>query len=476
VSRSPDEREAARLERARRRGEAPAPAAGPEQASPPELDHERTPSEAPALDELQPAPPPETDAAWAWDQADPPQAAVPGATPSPPMRSFPSPPPPDWHPDDEPIGTVSAPQPGAPGMSPHRPVSVRRRRRRRPGRIVMLGVPLVLLSVIATYVLHATFTPFKGAGSGEVAVRIPDGASTREIGDLLADRGVVGSGAFFALRAAIRGDDLRAGRFTLARDMGNGEAIDALTRAPQTPPIIRVTFPEGPSRREQAPLVAKAGIEGDYVKASERSPALDPRDYGAPKGSSLEGFLFPATYELRPGASARRLVSDQVEAFEDNFAHVGLRRAKSKNLTRYDVLTIASMIERETAVARERRLVAAVIYNRLKQGIPLGIDATTRYGEGNWTRPLTKSELNRDSPYNTRRRHGLPPTPIGNPGLASLKAAANPANVSYVYYVVKPCGNGAHSFSRNDAEFQRDVAAYNRKRDELGGKDPSRCP
>jgi len=101
--------------------------------------------------------------------------------------------------------------------------------------------------------------------------------------------------------------------------------------------------------------------------------------------------------------------------------------------------------------------------------------ATTRYGANNWTRPLTKAELASDSPYNTRTRQGLPPTPIGNPGLASLKAAARPAKAGYLYYVVKPCGNGAHAFSRSEAQFEKAVAAYEHKRAELGGKDPSHC-
>src|SRR5919107_5429374 len=120
-------------------------------------------------------------------------------------------------------------------------------------------------------------------------------------------------------------------------------------------------------------------------------------------------------------------------------------------------------------------LLSGSIKNRLQQGIPLGIDATIRYSLNNWTRPLRVSELERDTPFNTRKHQGLPPTPIGSPGLASLKAAADPANVDYLFYVVKPCGNGTHAFSATDAQFQRDVAAYNKKRDELGGKDPSQC-
>ena len=116
-----------------------------------------------------------------------------------------------------------------------------------------------------------------------------------------------------------------------------------------------------------------------------------------------------------------------------------------------------------------------MIYNRLKDGMPLGIDATLRYELKNWTDPLKVSELEADTPYNTRTNTGLPPTPIGNPGLASMQAAAAPANVDYLFYVVRPCGNGAHNFSATDAEFQQDVAEYNAKREELGGKSPVTC-
>jgi uncharacterized YceG family protein len=132
------------------------------------------------------------------------------------------------------------------------------------------------------------------------------------------------------------------------------------------------------------------------------------------------------------------------------------------------------MIERETQLDKERPLVSAVIYNRLSQGIPLGIDATIRYFENNWSDPLRQSELERDSPYNSRLNRGLPPTPIGNPGLASLQAAAKPARSDYLFYVAKP-GTCGHAFSSTDAEFAADVARYNQARDEAGGKSPTTC-
>jgi UPF0755 protein len=384
---------------------------------------------------------------------------------------------------DRPIGTVRVSrgdyqaQPGAPGMPPHRNLGVQKTRRRWLRRFVVMLLVLALAAV-AVFVFML-YQPFHGQGYDAVVVKIPPGSSAGEIGDLLSSKGVVESGFFFALRARLGGDrgKLRAGTYTLKRSMPYKDALAALTEAPKAAPTIDVTLPEGPSRRELAPRVRQAGVRGSYVKASARSSLLSPRAYGAPKGTKgLEGFLFPDTYELRSRtATAKQLVGMQLRTFKREFAKVDLKRARRKHLSRYDVLVIASMIEREAQVAKDRRLISAVIYNRLQRGIPLGIDATVRYRLNNWTKSLRESELNIDSDYNTRRRIGLPPTPIGNPGLASIRAAADPANAKYLFYVVKPCGNGAHAFSSTDAQFQKDVAAYNRARDKRGGKDPSHC-
>jgi peptidoglycan lytic transglycosylase G len=367
-------------------------------------------------------------------------------------------------------------QPGAPGMPPYRSIGVPKRRRGLRRLLPLLALLIVIGVAVFGYFLYQ---PFHGKGFGAVTVTVPPGSGASQIGDLLASKGVVQSSFFFSLRARLAGDrgKLRAGTYHLKQSMPYGEALAALTTAPKAAATIDVTLPEGPSRRELAPIVRRAGVHGSYRRASARSPKLNPRNYGAPRGTrSLEGFLFPDTYQLRRSqATARRLVNDQLAAFKRRFGSVNLKQAKRRHLTRYDVLTIASMIEREAVVPRDRALISAVIYNRLRQGIPLGIDATLRYRLNNWTRPLRVSELNRRTPYNTRLRKGLPPTPIGNPGLASIRAAAHPANVNYIFYVVKPCGNGAHAFSSTNAQFQKDVAAYKKARAKRGGKDPSHC-
>jgi peptidoglycan lytic transglycosylase G len=370
------------------------------------------------------------------------------------------------------------PQPGAPGMPPHRNIGVPSKRRRRWARrfLALTGI-LFVAGVVVLAVL--IFQPFHSKGYDAVVVTIPPGSSTSDIGDLLSEKGVVDSGFFFEIRARLSGDrgKLRAGTYTLKKSMSYGDALAALTAAPKAAPTVKITLPEGPSRTEMAARVKQAGIRGSYLAASTTSGLLKPRDYGAPKGTrTLEGFLFPDTYELTSStATAKRLVNQQLKTFKREFAKVDLKRAKQRNLSRYDVLIIASMIEREALVPKDRRLISAVIYNRLRRGMPLGIDATLRYRLNNWTKPLKQSELNTNSEYNTRKVQGLPPTPIGNPGLAAMQAAANPAKVGYLFYVVKPCGKGAHAFSSTDAQFQKDVAAYNRARDKRGGKDPSRC-
>jgi len=387
----------------------------------------------------------------------------------------------DHHDDhhDQPIGVrrLGAPPsmsaagalgPKAIPPKPHKPA----RRRRRP---FVRVIPVILVIAIAAFA-YELFQPFAGSGHGTVAVNIPKGATASQIGTLLADRGVIDSSFFFGLRARISGKrgELRSGRIVMRKDMSYGAALDALTTAPAVPKTVKLTIPEGRSRREIVPLVKQLGLKGNYLAATKRSPRAAGL-FGPKNARTLEGYLFPATYQLRPGATVQALVKQQLQAFRGAFKRVDLRYAKHKNLTAYDVLIIASMIEREAQLPSDRPKISAVIYNRLHQGMPLGIDATLRYALNDWTHPLRVSQLQLNSPYNTRTRQGLPPTPIGNPGLSSIQAAAHPAHQSYLFYVVRPCGNGGHAFSSTEAKFQSDVAKYNAARQANGGNSPANC-
>jgi uncharacterized YceG family protein len=345
----------------------------------------------------------------------------------------------------------------------------------------IIAVLALLLVGVAIWFVVSLFQPFHGAASTKRAtVFVPKGADAGKIGDILERRGLVSSSFFFDLRARLSGkrNDLKPGVYTLRQDSAYGDVLTALSKGPPPVPKVAITVPEGRSRAEEAARIrTNSNLQGSYLAATKRSHLLKPSTYGAPKGTpSLEGFLFPATYELKSNAPVKQLVNQQLVAFKRAIRRVPMAAARKRNLTPYDVLIIASMIEREAALSRERPLIAGVIYNRLKQNIPLGIDATIRYATGNWLRPLTQSQLAIKSPFNTRTHQGLPPTPIDSPGLAAIRAAAHPKHTPYLYYVVKPGGCGEHVFSKTFAQFQRDSARYNTARARNGGRSPTKCP
>ena len=342
-------------------------------------------------------------------------------------------------------------------------------------RALALGVVAVLGFV--AWFLISLFQPFTGAGSGRVEVNISRGESPSQIADQLAGDGVVSSSFFFDLRARLDGDrsKYRAGVYVMRHGMSYSAALAALT-GPSAVREVSITIPEGYTRAQIAARAKADGLSGDYMIASRPTAAFDAQRYGALKSvHSLEGFLFPATYFDFPKANVSHLVAQQLEAFQQNFDQLDFAHATAAHLSRYDVLIIASMIEREAQVPSDRAKVSAVIYNRLAAGVPLGIDATLRYALNDFTQPLTQSQLALDTPYNTRIHKGLPPTPISNPGVASMLAAADPAHVSYMYYVDKPNTCGQLAFATTYSEFQTEVNAYNAARDANGGRAPTKC-
>jgi uncharacterized YceG family protein len=351
-----------------------------------------------------------------------------------------------------------------------------RRKHSWPGRIfalLALGLAAALI-----WFLVMLFQPFHGSPHGSVTVTVPAHSTARQIGDELAQAGVIPSGFFFEVRATLAGErsDLRSGTYTFQKGMTYGEALKILTTAPPAAKTTNITIVEGRTRAQINALLRGEGVNGSYFAATRRSPLINFAAYGAPRRTpDLEGFLFPDTYQLVEPISIPKLVTDQLKTFRQQFAHVNLSYARRQHLTPYDVLIIASMVQGEAQTARDRPLIASVIYNRLRLRMPLGIDATTRYATGNYTKPLTDSQLNSPSPYNTRKHTGLPPTPIGNPGLAAIEAAARPAHTNYLYFVVKPCGNGEHVFESNYNQFLADVQKYQQARSARGGRSPASC-
>jgi UPF0755 protein len=285
-------------------------------------------------------------------------------------------------------------------------------------------------------------------------VRHRAGAGTRALAIL--GGLVLGFGALGAIAWALVGSVGGGG--------ASAPATAPTTTGPPPKPVLRIIFPEGFTRAEMADRITEVNKIAEnkrkittslsprnYMRLTGR-PTL-PDDFPKAKVPHAEGFLFPATYEFTEDTTAERLIELQLEAFMRAWAKVDADYAESKNLTAYEVVIIASMVEEEVLVPKERPLVAAVIYNRLRVGLALGIDATIRYGlKIPPTEPIHQSELESDSPYNTRKFLGLPPTPISNPGLASLQAAAHPAEVDYLYFIrKKDCKS--HFFTASEEEF-----------------------
>jgi len=278
---------------------------------------------------------------------------------------------------------------------------------------------------------------------------------------------------------AVRRRRLVAGAAVLVVAVAGGMAYaadrhSAKPAAPPSPPPpphqFHIVFPEGFTRVEMGVRVKvdakKAEQERhEKVRLAQKTYLAASRTgvvpcFGKGVQKNLEGFLFPATYDFQFDTTSRDLVGVQIQTFCERWSSVNLAYARSKNLTRYDVLKIASMVEEEAAVQRDRPLIAAVIYNRLRDRIQLGIDATLRYGlHIPPTKSITETELASNNPYNTRKFYGLPPTPIGNPGLASIQAAAHPAKVSYLYYARIP-GTDRHKFFTDYSLYEQYLGAH----------------
>lgn len=282
-------------------------------------------------------------------------------------------------------------------------------------------------------------------------VTIPDGASMRVAADSLERSGVIGSPRMFRLYAQLRGGDrgIRAGIYMLRPDASWESVLDALRSGRGV--VNVVTVPEGYTLRQtEALLGAKLGVAAESVRAVARDSALRQR-LQVPR-PDLEGYLFPDTYFFSPGTTARAAVQAMVRRFEQRWKPEWTARLDTLRLTRHSVLTLASIVEREAKLPQERPVIAAVYWNRLRRGMRLEADPTVQYALPEYQSRLLYRHLDINSPYNTYRHAGLPPGPIGAPGVASIEATLYPANVPYLYFVAYP--DGHHEFRTRLQEHQ----------------------
>ena len=315
--------------------------------------------------------------------------------------------------------------------------------------------------------LGALLAGLAGCGGGEgptVRVTIPRGSSFRAATDSLAAKGIVKSPLLFRVYAKLRGRDrtIQAGTYVLHRNARFGEVLAALNEGKSLVPML--TIPEGWTLEQIVPQLAKVlEVPPESVWTAVRDTAWL-RRLDIPT-KDLEGYLFPDTYTFTPGTPARAAVATMVQRFQEVWRPEWTARLDSIAMSRHDVLTLASIVEREARRPEERPVIAAVYMNRLKSGMALQADPTVQYALGGHRARLLYKDLEVDSPYNTYRHAGLPPGPIGAPGAPSIRAALWPAQVPYRFFVAFP--DGHHEFRRTFAEHQLAVAAARRARDSV---------
>ncbi len=327
---------------------------------------------------------------------------------------------------------------------------------------------IVVLALFIIFITQRTLSQFlDGGSSGDqtVVFTVSQNETVDEVAKSLEDQGLIQSATYFKLRIRLSNADanLKAGRFTLHQGMSVDQIIRALTTS-ENVEVVQVRFQEGwrteqfADRLVQLRLISNADEFMNAIKDGQWNyNFLSSR----PSGATLEGFLFPDTYEFRAGGSTEDIIDTLLQTFDQKVPADLRAKTDALGYNFYQVMTIASIVEREAVVAEERSTIASVYYNRLREGMPLQADPTVQYAvghPGDWWPEITQADIDKDNAYNTYLRPGLP-GPICNPSLASIDAALNPAQTDYLYFVAKSDGSGAHAFSRTYAEHQENIYA-----------------
>ncbi|MFZ4515164.1 MAG: endolytic transglycosylase MltG [Acidimicrobiia bacterium] len=340
-----------------------------------------------------------------------------------------------------------------------------RRRRSRGGRILVVLLVLFLIVVVPLGTVAGWYWMQLRPGSANgdtVSLEIERGWGINQIGDALKRNGVIGSPLAFRMYIGFDGNaTFSAGEYTLRKDMGIARAVSTLRKGP----IItygKLALPPGLTLSEIATRVgAQPGLSAQKFLDVARSNVVR-SSYQPASVTSLEGLTWPDTYYIAEGEDELTILKRLVQAFDDNANAIGLKSSTNNGVTPFETITVASLIQTEAKLDADRPLIAAVVYNRLRDKMPLQIDATLLYARGNKSGPILNSDKQIDSPYNTYKVSGLPPTPISTVTKASLLAAMNPASVPYKFYVLIDA-NGKHAFATTLEEHNRNVAEARRK-------------
>jgi UPF0755 protein len=328
---------------------------------------------------------------------------------------------------------------------------------RRKVLITLTGV-LVVLAILAGGVGFWAYRQLHPSGSAgaEVVVDVPTGSSNSAIADLLERKGVVGNALVFKTWLRLKGEEgFQAGQYKMRRNEDADVVLKTLRAGPLQKPSVDLTVLPGLTVREIPAQILKAIPAFSADRLTQLIAADQDHSLYEPPGKGLEGFLFPDTYKISEGADEASALRTMLAQFDKVAAEVGLDQAPATvGVDPYEALIVASLVEKEAKVDEDRSKIARVIYNRLAAGTPLGVDATLCYLKDEKPCVLRQSDLSADSPYNTRKVAGLPPTPISNVTRASLEAALHPAEGDWIYYVLDPdLPAGQHLFTSSASEF-----------------------
>lgn len=325
---------------------------------------------------------------------------------------------------------------------------------------IALVLVLAVMTGAAAWIYLGALRPYQGYAGGEQFVDIPAGASTKAIGERLVSAGVIRDSLAYRLAILMSGRAraLKAGEYRFDHPMTPVEVVGKIARGDVY--VVVMTFPEGLTAAEMATIAAMHGVgPAEGFTEAARDPA--PIRQMDPVAKSLEGYLFPETYRVSRRTDPAKLVQLMVDRFDHVLSPELRRAAETRGLSIHQLVTLASLVEKETARPDERPIVAAVYLNRFRIGMALQCDPTVIYAlqrEGKYRGSLHHDDLAFDSPYNTYRYPGLPPGPIASPGKASLEAAATPADVDYLYFVSR--NDGSHEFATTLAEHNRNVQKF----------------
>ncbi len=323
---------------------------------------------------------------------------------------------------------------------------------------------LIAFGIIAVALLGIAHSMFAAVGrSGKVMVMIPKGSSASQVAEILAEKGIVRSAVGFKLLARVTGQSccLKPGAYELDPSAGPRAALDKIARGDVSARWI--TIPEGYTLRQIGERIEaeKSGSADRFVELARNEGRSFDTSFTHP-GDNLEGYLYPDTYLVPIGASEESIIKMMLDAFTSKVADPLADEISRSGMSLHDCITLASLVEREARIPKDRRLISAVIHNRLRIGMPLQIDATVLYALGYHKERVLYRDYEIDSPYNTYRNPGLPPGPIASPGLESIKAALHPADVRYLYYVARP--DGSHIFTHTFDEHKQAQQRARRER------------